>query len=222
MTSPDKELKMAVYDLEEQEQIAQLKAWWAQYGNMIVTVLLVLALGFVGWQGWNRYKDAGAAEASALFFSLQQAAATDNAAQVREIAGEMISKYGSTVQAQLGALLSAGIQFQKNDLDNARPHLEWAADKGKDAVLRDLARLRLAAVLLQQGAADEALARLQPVPEGSLRARFEDLRGDVLASQGKAAEARTAWKAAAGASGNAAIDANLRNAIRIKLESLEG
>lgn len=213
---------MAAYDLEEQEQIAQLKAWWAQYGNLIVTTLLVLALGFAGWQGWNRYKNSSAAEASALYFDLQQAAESGDAVQVRKIAGEMISKHSGTVQAQLGAMLSAGVQFRKNDLDNARPHLEWAADKGKDATLRDLARLRLATVLLQQGAPDEALRRLQPVPEGSLRARFDDLRGDVLASQGKTAEARTAWKAAFEALDDATGDANLRNVIRIKLDSLKG
>ncbi len=213
---------MAAYDLEEQEQIAQLKAWWAQYGNLVVTILLALVLGFGGWQMWNRHKSAGAGEASALYFDLQQAAVADDATQVRKIAGELISKYGDTVQAQLGALLSAGVQFQKNDLDNVRPHLEWAADKGKDAVLRDIARLRLAAVLMQQGAVDEALARLQPVPEGALRARFEDLRGDALASQGRAVEARAAWQAAFGALGKATSETNLRNAIRIKLESLEG
>jgi len=213
---------MAAYDLEEQEQIAQLKAWWAQYGNLVVTVLLALALGFAGWTFWNKHRSTSAAEASALYFALQQAAETDDAAQARMLAGEMISKHGGTVQAQLGALLSAGVQFQKNDLDNARPHLEWAADKGKDAVLRDIARLRLAAVLMQQGAVDEALARLQPVPEGVLKARFEDLRGDVLASQGRFAEARTAWQAAISALGSAASETSLRNVIRIKLESLEG
>jgi predicted negative regulator of RcsB-dependent stress response len=226
MTNPregtDKELKMAAYDLEEQEQIAQIKAWWAQYGNLIVTILLVLALGFAGWQMWNRHKSTESAEVSALYFDLQRAAVDDDAAQVRKIAGEMISKHGNTVQAQLGAMLSAGVQFRKNDLDNARPHLEWAADKGKDATLRDLARLRLAAVLMQQGAIDEAHLRLQPVPEGALRARFEDLRGDAFASQGRNAEARTAWKAAFRALDDATNDANMRSVIRTKLESLKG
>jgi predicted negative regulator of RcsB-dependent stress response len=213
---------MAAYDLEEQEQIAQLKAWWTQYGNLVVTILLVLALGFAGWQVWNRHRSTQAAEASALYSDLQRAAEGDDAAQVRKIAGEIISKHGNTVHAQLGAMLSAGIQFRKNDLDNARPHLEWAADKGKDVFLRDLARLRLAAVLLQQGATDEALLRLEPAPEGPLRVRFEDLRGDALASQGKTAEARIAWRAALGALGNTDSDAKLRDIVRIKLESLKG
>ncbi|MDR2924819.1 MAG: tetratricopeptide repeat protein [Azoarcus sp.] len=213
---------MAVYDLEEQEQIAEIKAWWARYGNLVMTLLLALALGFAGWQMWNRYRGSGAAEASALYSELQQAVSADNAEQTRELAGKLISGHGNTVQAQLGALLSAGMQFKKNDLDNATPQLEWAADKGKDAALRDLARLRLAAVLMQKGDLDAALARLQPVPEGALRARFEDLRGDILASQGKYAEARTAWQAGIGILSNAGNEAALRDIIRVKLESLEG
>ena len=45
---------MAVYDLEEQEQISELKAWWAQYGNFVVTLAVVAALASVGWQGYRR------------------------------------------------------------------------------------------------------------------------------------------------------------------------
>jgi predicted negative regulator of RcsB-dependent stress response len=213
---------MAVYDLEEQEQIAQLKAWWEQYGNLVVTVILVLALGFAGWQGWARYRNAKADEASAMYLTLQQAVAGKDADKARMIADELTSKHGGTVQAQLGTLLSANMQFQKNDLDSAHTQLEWAADKGKDVFLRDLARLRLAAVLMQQGLYSDVLARLQPVPAGSLRPRFEDLRGDAFAALGKAADARTAWQAALDALADVPETARMRDPIRIKLESLEG
>ncbi|MDR0565065.1 MAG: tetratricopeptide repeat protein [Azoarcus sp.] len=212
---------MAVYDLEEQEQIAQMKAWWAQYGNWIVSTLLILAVGFAGWQLWNRYRDANAAEANVLLFNLQQSMLGGDEQKTFAFADELTKKHGSLVQAQLGALSSASMQFQKNNLDGARSLLEWAADKGKDSGLRDLARLRLATLLLQQGQHDAALARLQPVPEGALRMRFEDLRGDVLAAQGKPSEARTAWQAAINASSNES-DMLLVAVIRIKLESLKG
>ena len=96
-----------------------------------------------------------------------------------------------------------------------------AADKGSDPALRELARLRLAAVLLQQGEHDAALARLQAAPTASYKARFDDLRGDVLAAQGKKAEARAAWQAAIdglAAEGEEAV--TLREVVRVKLESL--
>ncbi|MDR1228665.1 MAG: tetratricopeptide repeat protein [Azoarcus sp.] len=210
---------MAVYDLEEQEQIAQIKAWWEQYGNRTVTVLLAVAIGFAVWTGLRRYQDGNAAEAGGGYAELQQAAAVADAQRTRELAGRLIDKYDGTIQAQLGVLLSAKVQFQKNEFDNASSQLEWAASKGKEPALRELARLRLATVLLQKGDFDGALSRLQPVPEGAWLARFEDLRGDVLAAQGKLDEARAAWRVALDAFDDAAP---LREAVRAKLESSEG
>ncbi|MDR2093336.1 MAG: tetratricopeptide repeat protein [Azoarcus sp.] len=210
---------MAVYDLEEQEQIAQIKAWWEQYGNRTIVVLLAVAIGFAAWTGLRRYQEGSAVEAGALYVELQQVATTGDAQRTRELAGRLIDKYGGTLQAQLGALLSAEVQFRKNELDYAHSQLEWAADKGTEPALRELARLRLATVLLQKKDFDGALARLQPAPEGAWLARFEDLRGDVLAAQGKIDEARAAWRAALDAFVDAAP---LREAIRAKLESSEG
>lgn len=214
---------MAVYDLEEQEQISELKAWWSQYGKLVTAIAVAAAVTSVGWQGWQWYRNKVAAEAGAVYYSLQQAAAGQDAQRARDAAGRLIGDYGGTAYAQLGALLSASVQFAKGDLDNARTQLEWAADKGADPALRELARLRLAAVLLQQGAKDQALERLQPVPPGAYRARFEDLRGDVLAAQGKASEARAAYQAAIEALAIAGDEAvTLREVVRVKLESLEG
>jgi predicted negative regulator of RcsB-dependent stress response len=215
---------MAVYDLEEQEQISQIKAWWSEYGSRVVGLVLAVSIASVSWQGWRLHQSRVAGESAATYFKLQQAAEASDAQETRDLAGRLISDYSASVQAQLGVLLAANVQFGKNELDNARVQLEWAADEGRDPALRDLARLRLAVVLLQQGAADEALARLDPAPDGAYRARFEDLRGDVLAMQGKPAEARAAWQAAIDAleADGEETAARLRMLIRAKLESLEG
>ncbi|GHU13851.1 hypothetical protein AGMMS50225_24600 [Betaproteobacteria bacterium] len=213
---------MAVYDLEEQEQISELKAWWSQYGNLLVGLVLAALIASVSWQGWRLYQNRQADEAAAVYFELQQAVAADDAQRTRDLAGKLISDYSATAQAQLGVLLSAGVQFHKDEFDNAQLQLEWAATEGKDPALRDLARLRLATVLLQKGAVDDALARLAPVPEGAYRVHFEDLRGDVLAAQKKPAEARAAWQAAIDALGDGEDAARLGMLIRAKLESLEG
>jgi predicted negative regulator of RcsB-dependent stress response len=212
---------MAVYDLEEQEQISELKAWWTQYGNLVVTLAAVAALASVGWQGWKWYEGKQAAEAGGMYFAVQQAAEQGDAQKARDAAGRLIDAHGGSVSAQLAALLSAGVQFDAGDLDNARAQLEWAADKGQDPALRDLARMRLAAVLLQKGEFDAALARLQAPSVEAYKARFADLRGDVLASQGKPIEARAAYQAAIDALAGAGDEATtLREVVRVKLESL--
>ena len=214
---------MAVYDLEEQEQISELKAWWAQYGNLVTTIAVIAALASVGWQGWQWYQNRNAAEAGALYFAVQQAAEQQQAQKTRDAAGRLIGEHPGSAYAQLGALLSAGAQFRAGDLDNAQSQLEWAADKGKDPALRDLSRLRLATVLLQEGEFDSALMRLQSEPTTMYRARFADLRGDAYAAQGKMAEARTAYQAAVDVLSSAGEQATtLREVVRVKLESLEG
>lgn len=215
---------MAVYDLEEQEQISELKAWWAQYGNLVTALVVAAALASVAWQGFRWYQNRQASEAGALYFAVQQAAEQNEAQKAREAAGQIIDKYAGTVYAEFAALVSAQVQVSAEDAQNARAQLAWLADNGDDAVLRDLARLRLAAVLLDEGAHADALARLEAAPVDALKARFADLRGDVLAASGKPDEARAAYQAAldAIALGETQGGETLREVVRVKSQALEG
>lgn len=184
---------MAVYDLEEQEQLAVLKSWWQRYGNLVTSIVLVLALAAAGWQGWQWWQRSQATQASAIYAGLQQAAAQRDAKRARELAGELIAKYSATHYAGMGALLAARVQVDQGDGKNAQVQLTWAAEHAKDAGLRDLARLRLATLLLDDKAYDAALKQLATEPATPFAARYADLRGDILAAQGKPKEAAAAY-----------------------------
>lgn len=213
---------MAVYDLEEQEQISELKAWWAQYGKFVTALAVAAALASVGWQGYQWYRNKQATEAGRLYFAVQQAAESGDAQKAREAAGQIIEKYSGTRYASMAALLSAGVQVAAGERKNAQAQLEWLADHGDDPALRDIARLRLASVLLDEGAHDAALARLQSEPVAALRPRFDDLRGDVLAASGKSAEARNAYQLVLDAlpEGTGDRDEALREVVRVKMQAL--
>ena len=215
---------MAAFDLEEQEQISQIKGWWEQYGKFVTALAIVAALAGVVWQGWNWYVGKQSAEASALYDVVQQAAVEHNAQKAREAAGTLIEKYSGTAYADLAALLSAKVQAEAGDLKNARVPLAWAAEKANDPALRGLAKLRLAAVLLDDKAYDEALGQLSSVPDESLAARYADLKGDILVAQGKPAEARAAYKASVDALAAATkVEAvTLREIAQAKLDALGG
>lgn len=186
---------MAHYDLEEQEQIATLKTWWNMYGNLVSGVITVFCLVVIGWQGWNWYQRSQSGQASAIYNVLEQAVAVGDAQKVKGAAGELAEKYGRTTYASLGALLAAKQSFEAGDLKTAKAQLGWAADHGKDEI-KDLARLRLAAVQLDEKAYDEALKQLEASHAPTFDARFLELKGDVLAAQGKKPEAQGAYKAA--------------------------
>ena len=215
---------MAAYDLEEQEQISQIKAWWDTYGNLVTGIALAAAVAAVGWQGWNWYQGKQSGEASVLYAAVQKAAAENKPQQAREAAGMLIEKYSGTAYADPGALLSSRVQADAGDLKSARAQLGWAAEKANDPALRELARLRLAAVLLDEKSYDEALAQLQAKPSEALQARYGDLRGDILAAQGKVADARGAYKAAleALASATKPEAVAFKEVVQAKLDGLGG
>ncbi|PKO85680.1 MAG: hypothetical protein CVU18_18880 [Betaproteobacteria bacterium HGW-Betaproteobacteria-12] len=186
---------MAHYDLEEQEQIDTLKTWWKMYGNLVTSVITAVCLAIVGWQGWGWYKNNQAAEAAAVFGVLEQALTAGDAQKIKATAGELVAKHSSTSYASLGALLAARHSFETGDLKTAKSQLGWAAENARDEI-RDLARLRLAAVQLDEQLYDDALKQLEAAPAPAFAARFHELRGDVLLAQGKKPEARAAYQSA--------------------------
>ena len=187
---------MAVYDLEEQEQLDEIKTWWKQYGNLVTAIAVAAALASVAWQGWGWWQRTQAAQASAVYNGLQKAASERDAKRSRELAGELIDKFSGTVYAGMGALLSAKVQVDAGDAKTARAQLQWAADNAADAGLKDLARLRLASVMADDKAYDEALAQLAKTPAEPFAPRYAELKGDILVAQGKNEDARKVYQQA--------------------------
>jgi predicted negative regulator of RcsB-dependent stress response len=223
---------MAVYDLEEQEQLEELKTWWKMHGTRVTAVVVVVALAVGGWQGWKWWQHKQATDAAAVYNVFLQAAAAHDPKRTRELAGELIDKYASTTYASMAALVSAKTQIEAGDSKNAQAQLSWAAEHGGDEALRDIARLRLATVLADSNAADEALKQLAADPAPAFAPRYAELRGDILVSQGKQGEARTEYERAltkvadadkeAGAASADPRRNAYRDMLKAKLESVGG
>lgn len=218
---------MAVYDHEEQEQLDELKAWWRQYGNLVTGALLVLAVGMAGWQGWNWWQREQSLQASALYALVERAAEARDAKRVRDAAGELISNYARTRYAVMAALLSARMQIEAGDMQTARAQLDWAQGHANDSDLRDLARLRLAEVLLEEKTYDEALQTLSAEPAAPFMPRYAEVKGDVLVAQGKIEEAGKSYQLALDKIDALRMSANqaqqqsfYRDMLLVKLESL--
>jgi predicted negative regulator of RcsB-dependent stress response len=183
------------YDLEEQEQIANFKAFWNRFGNLISWVLIIALGSYAAYNFWNTHQRGKATEASGLYDGLVVAAEANDNAKVQRMAADIESKYDSTAYAQMAALAAAKAAFDANDLKTAKAQLQWAADHGNDEY-KSVARLRLSGVLLDEKAFDQALALLNGEFLPQFAAEVADRKGDVLVAQNKLAEARTAYQAA--------------------------
>jgi predicted negative regulator of RcsB-dependent stress response len=205
-------------DLEEQEQLEQLKAFWGQYGNAITWGLVLIFVAFASWNAFQYWQRNQAAQASAMYDEVERSVGTGDIAVVQRAFDEMKSRYPSTVYAQQAALLLAKVAVPMSKLDEAKGALRWASEQGKDTALATVARLRLSAVLLQAKQLDEALSVLQSDPaDPEYAALVQDRRGDVLAAKSDKPAAIESYKKAYAAS---AAKPDLQRLVRIKLNAL--
>lgn len=210
---------MATYDLDEQERLDELKAWWKRWGSLAMIGLAVVIAAAAGWRYWQNRVVTQSLEAATVYEQLTQSMAANNAKAAREAGTMLIDQYKTTAYAPRAALLLAKLSVDAKDLKSAEPRLAWAAANSKEPAVRDLARLRLAGVQLDQKQYDAALKTLSATHSDAFAPRFFDLRGDVLLAQGKRADARVAYQAAFG---KMAVDNAYRNIVELKLDALGG
>ncbi len=207
------------YDLEEQEQLAQLKAFWAQWGNILTWLLTIVLAAYAGWQYMEYRNRTASTEAARLYDEVQKAAEAKDASKILRAAADMQSKYGSTTYASMTALLAAKVSYDANDIKSAKAQLTWAAESGKDEELKVVAKLRLAGLLLDEKSYDAALKIVDGTFPVQFAAVVADRKGDILAAQNKLAEARSAYQTALDKSDK---QDPARQLIQLKLDALGG
>lgn len=183
-------------DLDEQEQLENIKHFWKQYGNLITWVVILALAAFAGWNGWNWWQRDQGIKASALYDEVDKAAQANNADQALRAFDDLKQRYPRTAYAGQAGLLAAKVLHEQGKAEPARTALAWVATEAGEKAYRAIARLRLAALLLEEKAYDEALKQLGGDMPKEFEALAADRRGDVLLAQGKKAEAQAEYEKA--------------------------
>ncbi len=205
------------YDLQEQEQLESFKAWWKAHGNWVSGAASVVLAAVLAYQGWSWYALRQSAAASAMYEEFERATQAKDAVKARDLAGSLMEQHGSTVYAALVALRAAKSNLDASDRKAAKAQLTWVIEHASQKELALLARVRLAGLLLDEKAYDEALQVLKVDVPDAFATVFADRRGDVYAAMGKPAEARAAY---AEALSKAGPQEPLRALIQLKLDAL--
>ena len=180
-------------DLQEQEQLDELKAFWGRYGNLLTWLVIAALAAYAGWNGWNYWQREQAVKAGSMFDELDSAVEAGDADRSARIFADMKSRYPRTTFTQQGGLLAAKVQADKGQPDAARASLVWVADNAGEIEVQTAARLRIAALLLDQKKYDDALKQLDAATAPTFAALVDDRRGDVLQAAGKPDDAKRAY-----------------------------
>ncbi len=205
-------------DLEEQEQLEQLKAFWKRWGNLITWALTAVLAAFAAWQGWNWYQRDQAAQAAAMYEEFDRALTAQDLDKAAGAAGDLKARFGSTAYATQAGLQVAKLQLDKDKVEDAKQSLAWVAEHGADGgPYRDVARLRLAGLQLDAKAFDEAAKTLDAIKASDFAGLVADRRGDLLLLQDKRDAAKSEYLKAL-----AALDKtqDYRRVVEAKLSTL--
>ena len=204
-------------DLEEQEQLAEIKHFWKQYGDLITWALIAVLGAFAAWNGYQYWQRNQAAQAAVMYDEVERAVQSGDLARVDRSLADMKDRFSGTTYAQQAGLLAAKAYYDKGNVDASRAALSWVAGKASDEGYQSVARLRLAGLLLEKKAYDEALQQLAGSFPKDFAALAADRRGDILAAQGKKAEAKAEYEKA-----YKGLDerAEYRRLVEIKLNAL--
>jgi predicted negative regulator of RcsB-dependent stress response len=180
-------------DLEEQEQLDELKHFWNQYGNLITWVVIAVFGAIAGWNGWQYWQRTQAAQAGNMYDEVERAALAGDTARVERAFSDMKDKFGGTTYAQQAGLLAAKALVDKGNPDGAKAALGWVAEKSSDEGYQAIARLRLAGILAEAKAYDEALKQLAGTVPKEFEGLAADRRGDIYNLQGKKDQAKAEY-----------------------------
>ena len=183
-------------DLEEQEQLAEFKHFWSQYGNLITWTLIAIFGSVAAWNGYQYWQGKQSGQAAVMFEEVERAVQSGDAARIDRSLADMKERFGKTVYAAQAGLLVAKTHYDKGNVPASKAALESVVKSAPDEALASIAKLRLAGLLMETRAYDEALAALSGSFSSDFAALASDRRGDIFLAQGKKTEAKSEYEKA--------------------------
>lgn len=196
---------MAEYETEEQ-QVEALKDWWKQNGMAVVGGAVLGISALVGWRGWNWYQEKQATEASDIFVVVQEAANKNDTTALQEKANILRDKYPSTPYAPLAVLHQAKNQIKQGKNAAAEESLRWVLKNSKQDTVQNVARLRLARLLLADNKIDEAQAMVKSGMSDAYASLTNEIRGDIFVAKGEIEQAKDAYDQAIQAASGGGVE----------------
>ena len=207
------------FDLQEQEQIDDIKAFWRQWGRWICTGVVVAAVAYLGYKCWGYYQRHVATEAAVLYAPVDEAVRSNDTGKLVASAKALQDAYPSSGYAARASLLAARVAFDHGDVKTAEQALGWVTANAKEAALVAVARLRLASLKLDANQADAALAELAKPVDVAFAAQQLELKGDALSVKGDRKGAHAAYLESLAKMSPEAPRAEL---VQVKIDSLGG
>ena len=183
---------MSVY-MTEEEQLEVIKKWWQRYGNLVTVFISIIFLCIAGYKYWSWHEEKVMQQASSIYENMMIAFSNQKTKSVRSYANELIKDYGNSVYADVAHMTLAKLHISKNRLEQAKNELQLVINQGHVSTLREIAKIRVARILMASQSYDNALKELGAVDSPTYTPVVNELKGDIYRAKGQYQEAMEAY-----------------------------
>lgn len=185
------------YDLEEQEQLDEFKAWWNKNGKLVTRLVIAAVVVYGGWQGYQSYMNSKATAASTAYQTLISSSLLDvdskKAEQISKEAQAIEQDYSMTPYAGRAALFAARALHEAKQSEAAEKQLRWAMVEAKEPAIKQMAAIEIAGLQIERNALDDAKKTLEGINDPGFDGIKNSLLGDILMAKKQEKEAKQAY-----------------------------
>jgi predicted negative regulator of RcsB-dependent stress response len=182
--------------MTEQEQIEQIKKWWKQYNGILTVIISLILLSISAYKYWGWHQEKISQQASNTYEQMMVAFSNQDNKSVRAYANELLSEYKNTVYADAARMTLAKLYISHNKYPEAHDQLEYVASYGKMPAFQQIAKIRLARLLIAEQTFDQALAELNEVNDKAYIPLINEIKGDIYTAKGEYPKAMNAYRKA--------------------------
>jgi predicted negative regulator of RcsB-dependent stress response len=186
-----------VDDLQsEKEQIEEMRAWWSEYGKVVIAGVVIGVGGLIGFNQYNASQLESQIAASELYETLVGHVVDGDRDEAEFVADDLVANYADTAYAAQSKLALARLYMDQNRDQDAADTLRELLAMDANEGLQNIGRLRLASVLLYQEKAQEVVDLLEGVDAPPFAALANEALGDAYAALGDYQQAADAYNRA--------------------------
>jgi hypothetical protein len=190
-----------VKEVDDELRTDQFKSIWERYGVVLAGAAVAVVLATAGLEGYKYWQASQASKSGDLFLAALTQAKDQKQDEALKSLSEL-EKSGTGSYPILARMRSATVLASKGDAKAAIAAFdEVAADTSVDAVIRDMANLRAAFLLVDNGTYEDVANRAEPLAfdTNALRHSAREALGLASWKAGKVNEAKAFFQSIADA-----------------------
>ncbi|MFY7697882.1 MAG: YfgM family protein [Legionella sp.] len=185
---------MSVY-MTEKEQLDIIKKWWQRHSNTVTLIASIILLLVAGLKYWYWHQQKSTQQASNTYEQMMVAFSNKDNKSTRAYANQLLKEHNNSIYADAARLTLAKLFIEHAKFSDAQTQLRYVAEHSSTSAIQQIAKLRIARLLIAEKSYEKALEQLDVV-NPAYDSLINEIKGDIYAATGLYQQAIASYRTA--------------------------